>query len=107
KLGDAPADELRAQQGLARAGRAFHQDHVAPEDPAQEDPIQAVDARLDQIAFLHGALPLPCKREWALPPFSPSWEGGATAGSPRCNFFARSNRTARLSAKVISRSKAS
>jgi hypothetical protein len=35
----------------------LHQDDVALEDPAQEEAIQAVDARLDQIAFRHDALP--------------------------------------------------
>ena len=56
-LGNAPVDELQAHQGLAHAGRAFDQDQVALENPAQEDFVQAVNARPDQIAFSHGSFP--------------------------------------------------
>src|SRR5208282_2692932 len=74
-LGNAPVDELHAQQGLARAGRAFDQDQVALENPAQEDLVQAVNARLDQSALSHVSLPFtPGERKsflfwsgWSLP----------------------------------------
>src|SRR5208337_4474936 len=41
--GYAPVDELHAQQGLARAGRAFDQDQVALENPAQEDLVKSIN----------------------------------------------------------------
>src|SRR5260370_2148668 len=56
-LGNAPVDELHAQQGLARAGRAFDQDQVALENPVQEDLVQAINARLDPIALSQVSLP--------------------------------------------------
>src|SRR5207248_698809 len=56
-LGNAPVDEFHAQQGLAHSDRAFDKDQVALENPAQEDLVQAVNSRLDQIALSHVSLP--------------------------------------------------
>src|SRR5258707_14302053 len=90
ELGNAPVDELQAQQGLAHAGRAFDQNQVALENPAQEDFVQAVNARLDQIALSHVSLPF-------TPRIGKSflfWSGRSLPRSLR----ARSRRTVRLSA---------
>src|SRR4029077_15270171 len=57
-LGNAPAYEFHTQQGLPQAGGTFDQDTVAIENPAQEDLVQAVNARLDQIALSHVSPPL-------------------------------------------------
>src|SRR5207244_2435641 len=87
------------QQGLARAGRAFDQDEVALENLVQEDLVQAVNARLDQIALSHVSLPfVPRKRKSFL-----FWSGRSLSRSLR----PRSRRTVWLAEWIMSRSKAS
>src|SRR5438045_128737 len=89
----------RPQQGLAHTGRALDQDQVALENPAQEDLVQVVNARLDQSPLSYDSIPFtPRKRESFL-----FWSDRSLPGSLR----ARSRRTAWLSARTMSRSKAS
>src|SRR5437870_12361605 len=52
-----PLDALHAYQSLARSWRAFHQDHIALENPAQEEGIRAGDPCLDALMFRHGSPP--------------------------------------------------